>query len=242
MSWQLLAWATEQRTGGGTRKAVLIALANRASHDTGRCFPSVATISRETEIGRTAVKAALVALVEQGLITRERRRRADGSLGTYEYAFPHVETASDLEPGGDPGLEPGGDLRPGPRGDPLNQEEPNRVEHATANAVAREPATARTILAAYIDHEREQGHDPPTRVRGQLARLIGELLDEGQPPEHVVGALRLLSERRLHPATLPSLIAEAAKGAPRRTRGTDVQATIEAAQRGIDAARAGGGA
>src|SRR5262249_42182276 len=69
----------------------------------------------ETELGRTAVKSALAALEEQGLLTRERRRREDGSLGTYTYAFPHLGS-----PGGN--LEPGDDPRPGAGDDPLNQE------------------------------------------------------------------------------------------------------------------------
>jgi predicted transcriptional regulator len=85
MSYQLMAWACDQRTGSPTDKAVLLALANRANHDTGLCCPSVARIADETELGESTVKRALTRLVENGFVRRERRRREDGALGTYDY-------------------------------------------------------------------------------------------------------------------------------------------------------------
>jgi len=94
MSVQLMAWAAEQKTGSIARKAVLLSLANAANHHTGRCFPSVARIARETEASERTVRRALDDLEAAGFITRERRRRDDGTLATYEYAFPAVTTTA----------------------------------------------------------------------------------------------------------------------------------------------------
>lgn len=136
MSYQLMSWAATQTTGSPTRKAVLLALANRANHDTGQCNPSIRRICEETEFGATAVKSALFDLADAGLIVRRRRRRADGSLGTYTYTFPSVVPADDVEPEpGDGPPEPGADPRPEPGADSLNQEVLNQEGSSTANAV-----------------------------------------------------------------------------------------------------------
>lgn len=127
-----MAWAAEQRTGSPTRKAVLLSIANAANYHTGRCHPSVRRICEETEFGPTAVKNALADLTAAGLIERRRRRRQDGSLGTYEYVFPHVVQADDVETGdGLPGTA--GVSRPGTAGVSLNQEVLNQ-ESVEANA------------------------------------------------------------------------------------------------------------
>lgn len=95
MSFQLMSWAATQRTGSGTNKAVLMALANAANHHSGTCRPSIEYLAEETEFSEATVKRALKDLVDAGFITRTRRRRGDGSLGTYEYEFPRgTERAS----------------------------------------------------------------------------------------------------------------------------------------------------
>lgn len=137
-----MAWASEQTTGSGVRKAVLLALANAANHHTGRCHPSVRRICEETEFGSTAVKNALAELTATGLIWRQRRRREDGSLGTYQYVFPSVVPADDLETADDP-PETAGVPRPETAGVSLNQELLNQ-EGATPNGVAH---TARVPTA-----------------------------------------------------------------------------------------------
>jgi hypothetical protein len=83
-----MAWAVEQKTGSASTKAVLLALANRANHDTGLCCPSMARIASELELSVRTVERATTALVEQGLIGRVRQRRDDGTLGVYSYSFP----------------------------------------------------------------------------------------------------------------------------------------------------------
>ena len=77
MSIQAIAWAIKQRAGGATEKAVLIALANYAD-DKGSAFPSLGTLSEDTEIHRTTVIRAIAKLVERGLLTRTADHRANG--------------------------------------------------------------------------------------------------------------------------------------------------------------------
>jgi hypothetical protein len=72
-------------------------------------------------------------------------------------------------------------------------------------------------VAGYVDLVRELGEPPPRRLVGQVARFIGELLSDGVSAPTIPRALVLMVERRLNPATLPSLVPEAAAG-PRRDR------------------------
>lgn len=138
MSFQLQAWASRQTTGSPTRKAVLLALANAANHHSGQCNPSIELIGIETELGSTAVKRALKDLVEQGLITRERNRRQDGSLGTYSYRFP--ETARGVQPE-TPGV-PG----PGTRGVPQEEQGSSEPGTTAEAVVARSPDPPKLVL------------------------------------------------------------------------------------------------
>lgn len=102
MSYQLMAWAAEQKTGSPTRKSVLLALANAANHHTGRCHPRIERLAEETECSEKTVRRALLDLVAAGLISRTRSRRQDGTLGTYQYTLngtaspppPVTDTAS----------------------------------------------------------------------------------------------------------------------------------------------------
>lgn len=52
----------------------------------------------------------------------------------------------------------------------------------------------------------------PKRLIGQVAKQVGQLLAEGIAPGVIEAALTLMVERRLNPATLPSLIPEAELG------------------------------
>ncbi len=112
-------WAVEQRTGSATRKAVLMALADRHNKDTGRCDPHMKRVAEDTELSLRSVERATADLVEQGLLARSRKRRADGSWSGYVYAFPHVSVSepADGVAGGPPdpvsGQEPEVDLEPG---------------------------------------------------------------------------------------------------------------------------------
>ncbi len=67
-----------------------------------------------------------------------------------------------------------------------------------------EPAiTAGALVGEWID---QCQHPPPARVKGQIARLIRELLDEGIDPEHIRAGIADWMTRDVHPGVLPSII------------------------------------
>jgi hypothetical protein len=67
--------------------------------------------------------------------------------------------------------------------------------------------TAQTLLGEWIDHCPEP---PPGRVKGQIAKEIKSMLDEGIPYERVRQGLATWQQRGLHPSTLPSIVHELA--------------------------------
>lgn len=84
MSVQALAWAWKTTTGSSGQRLVLLALADTAN-DTGECWPGVEHLADKTLISERQVRRHLDALERLGLLTRRRRRRPDGNLGTYRY-------------------------------------------------------------------------------------------------------------------------------------------------------------
>ena len=68
MSWSALAWASKQKTGNGTNKLVLIALANYAD-DNNSCFPSYKTLIILTELSQRTIARSLKQLEENSFIT-----------------------------------------------------------------------------------------------------------------------------------------------------------------------------
>ncbi len=176
MSIAAIAWAKKQRCGSGTAKAVLVAVADYADEH-GRAWPSQRTIAEETEFTDKTVRTALQDLETKGLISREERRRPDGSRApdmvvlnlSYqpEALTPPPEAAS---PG--VGYEvPGG----GVTVSPLTTFEPPTDPRVSEKA--REPAIAirQEIVAAC----NEAGRIPPAM------HLVTAWLDKGYDPEMV---------------------------------------------------------
>ena len=133
-------WASEQKTGSGTRKAVLLALANIANHHTGQCNPSIERLAEETEFGETAVKRALKELDEMGFVIRKRNRRTDGSLSTYSYEFPKTAREDQPQSPGASSPQAGGDPQEEPGSKTLNQERDLATTPAAPVAKSRRDA------------------------------------------------------------------------------------------------------
>lgn len=172
MSIVHVAWAYAQETGSPTRKAVLVALADYAHHDTGKCCPHISTLAAKTELSEPTVKRALVDLEAARFFTRSRPSRPDGTKAGYDYLFPNVRVTADpgitLIPG--PGItetpDPGITLipqEPVTPLEPVNQEHPPIGPPTTAVAIVtrrgwavdrktvsdEEDELARQILAAW---------------------------------------------------------------------------------------------
>ncbi len=72
MSWSALDWASKQVTGNPNRKSVLITLANFADEE-NKCFPSIKTIMKITELSESTVKRCLKDLELANFIAKEQR-------------------------------------------------------------------------------------------------------------------------------------------------------------------------
>ncbi len=72
---------------------------------------------------------------------------------------------------------------------------------------AADPPNAGILVGRWVDLHQQR---PPSSVVGQVARHAGSLLDEGFSAGQVWSGLELLRQKGLHPATLPSLVNEAA--------------------------------
>ena len=72
MSWSALEWASKQKVGSSPRKFVLVTLANFCD-DENKCFPSIKTIIKMTELSESTVKRCIKDLIDAKLILKEER-------------------------------------------------------------------------------------------------------------------------------------------------------------------------
>lgn len=79
MSFQAMTWACEQdlRTA---EKMVLLMLANRCNHDTGRCDPSHRNLAKDCGMSKSTLKRSIDRLEALGLLTVEGRSQDGVSL------------------------------------------------------------------------------------------------------------------------------------------------------------------
>lgn len=68
VSIQALAWALSTETGSPSRKAVLLALADRYNDDEAAAWPSIGWIARATELHPSTVRRAIADLLDAGLL------------------------------------------------------------------------------------------------------------------------------------------------------------------------------
>jgi hypothetical protein len=89
MSNEALNWAWASDLEPGPR-FVLVALADQGQDHSGenwRCFPSIAKLMLRTGFSRPTIERHLKFLAADGWLTRARRRRADGTLGIYDFVL-----------------------------------------------------------------------------------------------------------------------------------------------------------
>ncbi len=79
MSFQAMTWATEQDLKAN-EKIVLVMLANRCNHDTGRCDPAHKRLARECGMSLSTLKRCIEKLEAAGLLTIEHRELNGVSL------------------------------------------------------------------------------------------------------------------------------------------------------------------
>lgn len=79
MSFEAMTWAVKQDIPA-MQKLVLLLMANRHNNDTGLCMPSHDKLAKDCGMSKSAVKAAIKALEEKGLLSVNRRSEAGVSL------------------------------------------------------------------------------------------------------------------------------------------------------------------
>jgi DNA-binding transcriptional MocR family regulator len=80
MSWRASAWALKQRTGLAGAKLTLLAMASYANKD-HVAWPSQQTLAEDTEQSVDSIQRHIRMLVQEGLISIERRRRRGDEVG-----------------------------------------------------------------------------------------------------------------------------------------------------------------
>lgn len=99
MSHDATSWARTQKTGSMSAKFILMRLADYAGTDYS-CYPSVAKLAEECEMGESTVRAATKLLAELGLIRVFYRHRAGGLRRSCRYQLL-VEGPDTAEPDAD---------------------------------------------------------------------------------------------------------------------------------------------
>lgn len=130
MSYAAEKWARKQKAGNARAKAVLIELANCLNDSTGKCYPSIAHISRVTELKPDTVSAATKHLEAIGLIRRTKISTEKGHGIQYELiGYSKTEDSIELPESHFP---ENGDT-------PESGITPNLGEHTHENGVAHYP-------------------------------------------------------------------------------------------------------
>lgn len=75
-----MSWACDQTGLSSTQKLVLLMLASRTNNDAEECAPNHSELAADCGLGKTAIKSALAALQEAGLVVVTPRSNDGGSL------------------------------------------------------------------------------------------------------------------------------------------------------------------
>ncbi len=156
MSARALNWAWQQTPRTTTEKLVLAALADRADDD-GECFPSLSWIVEKCKpITKPTAKRAVAELAAQGFIAKvDRRRRGDGTLGTWLYRLP-IDQSAQVIPG-----------------QPERTSEPH--QSAPVSQPERTSDPAETFYRDEVSTDVETGGRPRDAVWDTLVDLFGDV-------------------------------------------------------------------
>ncbi len=67
MSFRAMAWASKQKTGSGTRKLILLMLADRVG-DNNKCYPSQKRLAEDCELSLDTIKRSIKQLEKDGFL------------------------------------------------------------------------------------------------------------------------------------------------------------------------------
>ena len=93
MSIAAVKWMTQQKAGDATAKALLFWLAWHMNDETGLCYPSLATLTKEMEVTTNTVRTAVEKLVKARVITATAERSPGGKIVRTKYTLIGYRTA-----------------------------------------------------------------------------------------------------------------------------------------------------
>lgn len=173
MSVQAMAWAIDLREPKlqPTTKLVLLLLANRSNPDNNEsCWPSRRTIAAEAGIQPAAVSKHLRKLEDEGLVSRVRRVRGDGSQTSNLYrvnrpgaggVLPGDKGGAPTGAGGVPPPDKGGStqgITHEPKGEPKGERK-DLTSDAPSDPEVSE--TVQSLTGEFVDAVKSNGFNPP---------------------------------------------------------------------------------
>lgn len=171
MSARALTWCWTVRPRTAAQKLVLAALADRADDD-GECFPSIRWLAAKcAPMSERSVREALRELAVQGLVEKtNRRRRGDGTLGTWLFRLPLELTPDQCQPS-DSGSDV--DQRQPDDSGPVTPGRQTSDTRSTRRDVHRDDQTSTDVEVAEAPVQRQ-----PDVVWDSLVELFGSVVEK----------------------------------------------------------------
>ncbi len=218
-----ISWAFQVQGLSPTQKLVLLALADHANED-AECWPSVHRISMRTALRERAVRSAIKALAESGLVSVRRR---DGGTSRYRLAVgvqsrsaPRAVHAGPLrETLGEGASDAGGEVRDVQGRGALRAPKPSRNRQSGHRVEAASfvfPDEIRgSVPKAVYDRTLEELRVGDLKFP-DLPRVVVELLEEGSEPESIYAAARDIDRRGVERMRTGSYLAAIVRAARAR--------------------------
>lgn len=230
--WAAFRENPETRSAVGGHVKVLLMITRRLSDETGCGFASLRSIAEDSGSSESTVQRALRWARDKGFLILALKGRAFefglGLANEWRLAIPSRPVTDDaLSPAETPAFTVTGDYTNQPSTEVKDTEaDASALEgDSTMARTASKPAQdalflvpeappredTQTLVAEWIAH---CPTPPPARVRGQVCRLIKEMLDEGIDYRHVRAGLARWHQRALNPSVLPSCVNQVMNGGP----------------------------
>lgn len=183
---------------------ILARYADKSGHD---AFPSRRKLAERLRCAESTLDLSVAELKKVKAVTVVARTRSDGSPTSNEYVLnprPPEERCTDQS--GEVSQRVGNKEL-----EPVTESHVERIPPTDATHPSGAVPTTRDILAWLIDETRNADVFIGGRVRGQFAKNIKQLLDEGATPPQVVEGLRaMVYARKVIPSLLGNFVMEAA--------------------------------
>lgn len=221
MSNEALTAVSKAEIRPSGRKFVLMALADYAD-EAWSCFPSVDQLAAYTSQGEKTVRDHLDALDEAGIISRDRHRREDGTLGRYRFVINRRNLpVADQRRDSPEAKFARGEKHPKP---PADFAAHNPQENPQESSLRSDKRTPRQELETVLDAERAGDViEHRQRLRKPLTAKAAKLLAKqlAQCPDPNVAADLMIERGWL--AVKPDWVANAdrARGSPAKSERVD---------------------